>query len=149
VILGAGLDTSAYRGVALSGVNVFEAAHPGAHAWKLPRLQTAQIPIPASVHFVPVNFEIQSLAKELQAFGFRTDLPAFFSWLGVVPYRTRVAATRTFSHLGKLPEGNGAVFDYSASRFLSVFWNGWPSIHYPDASRVQARLSVCSSRRKN
>jgi len=116
VILGAGLDTSAYRGVASSGVNIFEVDHPNTQAWKIKCLQTAQIPIPSSVRFVSVDFERQALATELEATGFRVDRPAFVSWLGVVPYLTREAAAQTFSFLGKLPEGSGVVFDYAVSR---------------------------------
>jgi methyltransferase (TIGR00027 family) len=116
VILGAGLDTSAYRGVASTGPSVFEVDYPNTQAWKRECLQTAQIPIPSSVRFVSVNFERQELATELEAAGFRTDRPAFVSWLGVVPYLTREAAAHTFGFLGRLPEGSGVVFDYVVSQ---------------------------------
>jgi methyltransferase (TIGR00027 family) len=116
VVLGAGLDTSAYRGVALSGLSVFEVDHPDTQAWKRKCLQTAQISIPSSVRLVSVDFERQDLAAVLKAAGFRADRPAFFSWLGVVPYLTREAATHTFSFLGKLPEGSGLAFDYAVHR---------------------------------
>jgi methyltransferase (TIGR00027 family) len=116
VVLGAGLDTSAYRGIALDGLSVFEVDHPNTQAWKKRCLQTAQIPIPSSVRFVSVDFERQDLAAELKATGFRADRSAFFSWLGVVPYLTREAAEFTFAFLGKLPEGSGVVFDYAVPR---------------------------------
>jgi methyltransferase (TIGR00027 family) len=116
VILGAGLDTSAYRGVALDGLKVFEVDHPNTQAWKLDCLKAAEIPIPESVRFVSVDFERQELAKELAAAGFRVDQPTFVSWLGVVPYLTKEAAAHTFGFLGKLPVGSGVVFDYSVPR---------------------------------
>jgi len=116
VILGAGLDTSAYRGLALAGLSVFEVDHPTTQAWKRKCLQTAQIPISSSVRFVSVDFERQDLAAELKAAGFRSVSPAFFCWLGVVPYLTREAAQHTFTFLGKLPEGSGVVFDYAVPR---------------------------------
>jgi methyltransferase (TIGR00027 family) len=116
VILGAGLDTSAYRGVVSDGVKVFEVDHPNTQAWKLSCLQAAEIPVPASVHFVSVDFECQNLAAELEAAGFRLDLPTFASWLGVVPYLTREAAADTFGFLGRFPQGSGVVFDYSVPR---------------------------------
>ena len=114
VVLGAGLDTSAYRGVAVSeNVTVFEVDHPLTQAWKKERLQAASIAIPASVIFVSVDFERQNLQEELKTAGFRADIPAFVSWLGVVPYLTKEAASHTFRFLGSFPEGSGVAFDYA------------------------------------
>ncbi|HUN62869.1 MAG TPA: class I SAM-dependent methyltransferase [Candidatus Sulfotelmatobacter sp.] len=116
VVLGAGLDTSAYRGIALSNVNVFEVDHPNTQVWKKERLAAASIAVPASVRYVSVDFEQQELAHELQATGFRLDQKTFISWLGVVPYLTKEAAAHTFGLIGKLPAGTGVVFDYAVSR---------------------------------
>ena len=44
------------------------------------------------------------------------DAPAFFSWLGVVPYLTRPAAFATLRLIASLPPGSGVVFDYSIPR---------------------------------
>src|SRR5215468_1868913 len=52
VILGAGLDTYAYRS-ALTGLHVFEVDHPATQAWKRQRLAEAAIPIPDSLTFAP------------------------------------------------------------------------------------------------
>lgn len=116
LILGAGLDTSAYRGIALDGLDVFEVDHPNTQAWKIQCLQAAHISIPSSVRFVSVDFEHQELGKELAAAGFRADHPAFVSWLGVVPYLTKEAAVHTFGFLGKLPGGSSVVFDHAVHR---------------------------------
>jgi methyltransferase (TIGR00027 family) len=116
VVLGAGLDTSAYRGVALNGLHVFEVDHPNTQSWKIASLQATGIIIPTSLRYVPVDFECQELAAELAAAGFRADRPAFVSWLGVVPYLTKEAAAHTFAYLGKLPEGSAVVFDYAVPR---------------------------------
>lgn len=116
VVLGAGLDTSAYRGIALSNVSVFEVDHPNTQVWKKERLAAANIAVPASVCYVSVDFERQELANELQAAGFRLDQKTFVSWLGVVPYLTKEAAAHTFGFIGKLPAGSGVVFDYAVSR---------------------------------
>jgi len=114
VVLGAGLDTSAYRGAATSqDGKVFEVDHPQTQGWKKERLQAASIAIPPWVGFVPVDFERQSLQEELRAAGFRADRPAFVSWLGVVPYLTKEAASHTFRFLGSLREGSGVAFDYA------------------------------------
>jgi methyltransferase (TIGR00027 family) len=81
VVLGAGLDTFAYRSP-YSNLRVFEVDHPATQAWKRERLQNAGIEVPQSLVFVPVDFERQQLAAELEQSGFETRLPAFFSWLG-------------------------------------------------------------------
>ena len=66
--------------------------------WKRERLKRADLAVPQSLTFAPVDFERQALAEGLKAAGFEADRPAFFQWLGVVPYLTReaVAATLRF-----------------------------------------------------
>ena len=39
--------------------------------------------------------------------------PAFFSWLGVVPYLTLDAFRATLAFVGSLPAGSGLAFDYA------------------------------------
>lgn len=116
LILGAGLDTSAYRSIATSeNLRVFEIDHPHTQAWKKDCLQAAGVPTASCVHFVPVDFERQNLRAELQAAGFVEEQPALVSWLGVVPYLTKETASETFSFLGRLPEGSAVVFDYAVA----------------------------------
>ena len=117
VILGAGLDTFAYRNPH-ADLLVFEVDHPATQAWTRERLQHAQIAIPDSVRYAPVDFERDTLAHGLAAAGFRADEPAFFSWLGVVPYLTRPAAFATLQFIAGLPRGSGVVFDYALPREL-------------------------------
>lgn len=123
VILGAGLDTSAYRAPAAnSQLAVFEIDHPATQGWKKQRLIAAGIAIPSNLQYVSVDFEKQRLPEELARAGFRIDEPVFVSWLGVVPYLTREAASATFGYLGKLPAGSGVVFDYGVSRSALTFF---------------------------
>jgi len=112
VILGAGLDTFAYRNPH-PGLRVFEIDHPATQAWKRQQLQEARIPIPPSLTFVPVDFEHQTLANALAHSGLNTSAPAFFSWLGVTPYLTREACMTTLSVIAKMPAGSGVVFDFA------------------------------------
>jgi len=116
MILGAGLDTSAYRGAADSVERVFEVDHPATQGWKKHRLAAAEIPVPKNVQLVAVDFERQSLAGELAAAGFAAGRKTFVSWLGVVPYLTREAASNTLGFLGSLPTGSGVVFDYAVAK---------------------------------
>jgi methyltransferase (TIGR00027 family) len=110
-ILGAGLDTFAYRNVH-PDLRVFEIDHPATQQWKRELLSAAEIPIPPSVTFVPVDFETESLAERLDACGFR-PAPAFFSWLGVTPYLSRAAFDETIRFIAAVPCASGVVFDYA------------------------------------
>ena len=113
VILGAGLDTFSLRNPhAQLGLRVFEVDHPATQAWKRTRLQEANLAIPAMLTFAPVDFTCQNLAQELAAAGFAADEPAFFCWLGVVPYLQREAISSILELIASLP-GAEVVFDYS------------------------------------
>lgn len=112
VVLGAGLDTFAYRNP-FSGLRVFEVDHPATQGWKRHRLEVAGIAIPESMTFAPVDFERQTLAEGLARAGLRRDQKAFFSWLGVIPYLTRSAALETLRFVASLPPGSEIVFDYA------------------------------------
>ena len=113
VVLGAGFDTFAYRNP-LAGLRVFEIDHPATQAAKCARLAAAAIPIPPETVFVPVDFARMSLAAALDAAGLDRGAPAFFSWLGVVPYLERQAIESTLRFVAALPAGTTIVFDYGS-----------------------------------
>jgi methyltransferase (TIGR00027 family) len=112
VVLGAGLDTFAYRNPH-AGLRVFEVDHPATQLWKREQLQEAVIPIPPSLNFVPTDFERQTLADGLAQSEFNATAAAFFSWLGVTPYLTRDACMATLGFIAKMPAGSGVVFDFA------------------------------------
>src|SRR6266849_3839824 len=114
VVLGAGLDTFAYRNsFPASRLRVFEVDHPATQAWKRARLQETRIPVPESLTFAAIDFETQTLADGLRQAGFKADEPAFFSMLGVVMYLTRDASMSTLKFVASLPSGSEIVFDYT------------------------------------
>lgn len=115
VLLGAGLDTFAYRNPHPE-LRVFEIDHPATQQWKRELLQRGNIAIPSSLTYAPVDFERQSLAEELHHAGFNVKAPAFFAWLGVVPYLTLAAFRSTVAFLAERPAGSGLVFDYGQPR---------------------------------
>ncbi len=117
VVLGAGLDTFAYRNPH-SGLRVFEVDHPATQAWKRERLEAAGIAIPTSLTFAPIDFERRTLADGLGQSGFNGNAAAFFSWLGVTPYLTREACLVTLSFIAKMPVGSGVVFDFAVDPAL-------------------------------
>jgi methyltransferase (TIGR00027 family) len=117
VLLGAGLDTFAYRN-SFPELHVFEIDHPATQAWKRELQRESAIAIPENLTYVPVDFEKQSLAVELERDGFDMQAPAFFAWLGVVPYLTLEAFRATVSFLSERPAGSGLVLDYGQPRHV-------------------------------
>src|SRR5262249_23199429 len=91
VVLGAGLDTWAYRSPLSQRVRIFEVDHPATQEWKRQLLAEAEIEVPPSLTFAPIDFERQNLGDGLANGGFSPDAATFFMWLGVVPYLTQEA----------------------------------------------------------
>lgn len=117
VLLGAGLDTFAYRNpYASAGLQVYEVDFPSTQHWKRGMLEAAGIELPGTATFVPVDFEHQTLSSGLEAAGFRPDQPAFFACLGVVPYLTSGAFASTLEFVASFPQNSGIVFDYAVAR---------------------------------
>ena len=115
VLLGAGLDTFAYRN-SYEQLRVFEVDHPATQQWKRELLQRNRIAVPESVTYTPVDFERQSLSAQLSDSGFNQRAPTFFAWLGVVPYLTLEAFRGTLSFVSAQPAGSGVTLDYGQPR---------------------------------
>lgn len=111
VILGAGLDTFAYRNPH-ADVRVFEVDHPDTQAWKRQRLAEAGIDIPDSLTFTPVDFDRETLPAGLVASGFDRNRPAVFVWLGVVMYLTRNIVMATLRVVAAQATPVRVIFDY-------------------------------------
>jgi methyltransferase (TIGR00027 family) len=131
VILGAGLDTFSLRNPHV-GATVYEVDYPATQAWKRERLAQAGIALPPSLIFAPVDFERQSLGEGLATAGFRKDQPAYFQWLGVLPYLTREAIVATLDFIAGVV-GAEVAFDY-----------GEPFDNYPPAMRANV-IAVAES----
>jgi methyltransferase (TIGR00027 family) len=156
VVLGAGLDTFAYRNPH-RGLRVFEVDHPDTQAWKRRRLAAQAIDAPSSLRFVSVDFEKQRLADRLQASGFRADRPAFFSWLGVTIYLTPEAVAGTLSTIARCAAGSQVVFDFApppaelnaaerrrferSARGVARSGEPWINFYSPDQFAGQLRAS--------
>jgi methyltransferase (TIGR00027 family) len=98
VILGAGLDTRAWRLQSLRDLAVFEVDHPATQAYKEQRARSLRR-VSKSVTFVPVDFERDSLAACLRASGFVPENPTIWVWEGVVMYLTNEAVRRTLGDI--------------------------------------------------
>ncbi|MCG5262232.1 class I SAM-dependent methyltransferase [Cupriavidus gilardii] len=113
VVLGAGLDTLAWRvPAAADGMRVFEVDHPATQAWKHDLMRQASLVMPEGAKSVPADLQHASLQDALETAGFRSDQPACFVWLGVTPYLTDAAIDSTLRYVASRPAGTRIVFDY-------------------------------------
>lgn len=114
VILGAGLDSTAYRCAdQLAGIPVFEIDHPATQQWKKARLTECDIKLPENLQFVGFDFENQTLAEALEAGGVRSDAVTMFTWLGVQMYLTPATVQATMSVLGQFQAGSQLIMDFA------------------------------------
>ena len=112
VILGAGLDSFAYRGGLAGQVRVFEVDHPASQEAKRSALAGAGIPVPGNVTFVPADLAAGSLARRLAGAGFDRSAPAVVCWLGVTMYLTADAIAETMTAIAGLAPGSELIADY-------------------------------------
>lgn len=119
VILGAGLDSFAYRRPDLAAaVRVFEVDHPATQQWKRARLRALHLEPPPTLTFIASDFERQELAEALGMGGYHQEEPAFFSWLGVTLYLTEEAIFETLHQVATMALGSEIVFDYPVAEAL-------------------------------
>jgi methyltransferase (TIGR00027 family) len=112
VILGAGLDSFAYRGGRAGRVRVFEVDHPASQQVKRAALAAAGIEVPGNVRYVPADLAVDPLARCLAAAGFDAAAPAVISWLGVTMYLSAEAVAQTLAAVAGLAPGTELIADY-------------------------------------
>jgi methyltransferase (TIGR00027 family) len=114
ILLGAGLDTFAYRRSDLSDrLQVLEFDHPATQAMKRERVTRAGWQQPSNLHFVPVDFAKESLSDALERSPYDPAQLSFFSWLGVSFYLTREVVFDTLRSIAsRAARGSTIVFDY-------------------------------------
>ena len=114
VILGAGMDTFAFRRPDMvEQLQVFEVDHPATQAFKRRRIAEVGWEQPAQLQFVPVDFTQENLVTALTHSSYDSQSLSFFSWLGVTMYLTRDVVfdtLRTFADVA--PAGSIVIFDY-------------------------------------
>jgi methyltransferase (TIGR00027 family) len=161
VILGAGLDTFAYRASSSPPLTVWEVDHPATQAWKHELLAAAGIAAPSHLRFVPADLAKNSLAVALSGAGFGARSGAVFSWLGVSQYLGADQVLDTLRYVADVTAaGGGIVFDYAVAPELlgpaeraaydalaarvSAAGEPWRSAFAPEA--LAARLHDCGFR---
>jgi len=117
VILGAGLDTFAYRNQTRD-LLIYEVDLPATQIWKRSLLADAGIHEPSNLTFVPLDLEKNNLATALEKAGFNFASAAFVSWMGVTSYLTLNGFRKTLETLGALHMGCALSFDFSQPRHV-------------------------------
>ena len=113
VLLGAGLDSRAYRLPEAGTIAVFEVDHPATQQAKRQRLGACLGRLPGNVRFLAVDFEKDDLETRLTEGGFDRGSPAVAVWEGVVSYLTEAAVRSTLACLGRLlAPGSRLIFTY-------------------------------------
>lgn len=112
VLLGAGLDTFAFRNTNRN-IEIYELDHPDTGRYKKDKIKSLEWVIPQNVHFVPIDFNTQSISKVLLNSGLDTYKKTFFSILGVTYYLSLGVFSKTIETLSSLTKRESViVFDY-------------------------------------
>ena len=141
VILGAGLDTRAYRVTRQVRIPVFEVDQPVNIARKADAVRRVLGELPLSVRLVPLDFERDDLLTALAEQGYRTDYRAFFIWEGVTQYLTEDGVRRTLEGLRAAAPGSRLVFTYVRRDFI----DGGNSMAPGRCTATSASVTSCGS----
>ena len=134
VVLGAGLDTRAYRLAVPARARAFEVDLPANTTYKRRRVPAVLGAQPDLVSLVPMDFESSDLAAELASSGFVGDQPAVFVWEAVTQYLTQDAVHRTLAVLSTAAAGSRLLFTYVRQDFLD-------GTHLYDAPHLHQRMT--------
>lgn len=114
VLVGAGLDSFALReSHHYPALKIFEVDHPDTQATKQAKLKKLG-EIPATVEFVAINFEKESISEALARSLYERSAPAFFSWLGTTHYLNPQTTLQTLKSIAEFAaNASEVVLDYS------------------------------------
>ncbi|MGE0218855.1 SAM-dependent methyltransferase [Mycolicibacterium sp.] len=118
VVLGAGMDTRAYRIARHSDMAVFEVDQRLNTDRKTAVVRRVLGAVPPSVHLVAVDFERDELMPALAAHGYNTSARTFFIWEGVTQYLAPEAVRATLGQLAAAAPGSRLVFTYVRQDFI-------------------------------
>lgn len=114
IILGAGLDTFAYRRLDLADrLQVFELDLPYTQEIKRQLLDRLKLEKPDFLHYISVDFTQDNLASALSKSKYDSGQVSFFSWMGVTQYLPVESILSTIKAIRRLSSsGSEIVFDY-------------------------------------
>jgi methyltransferase (TIGR00027 family) len=113
VILGAGLDSFAYRRPELSQrLKIFEVDRAASQDWKRSRLEAMGVAVPPSVEFVPLDAEKDDLRAGLINARFEPSAPAIVSAIALTQYLALPAIERILELVASFAPGSRLVITY-------------------------------------
>jgi methyltransferase (TIGR00027 family) len=118
VILGAGFDTRALRLPAASRLPCYELDFPATQERKRQVLASALAKLAHPPHFVPIDFDKQSMTEALVAAGFNMDLPSCFLWEGVTNYLEPATVATTLREIAEFKAGSILILTYVDDKVL-------------------------------
>jgi methyltransferase (TIGR00027 family) len=119
VILGAGLDSRAYRMKHLMrNVTVFEVDYGPTQAYKKMRVEEIFGSLPAHVVYVSIDFTRESLSDVLLKAGYLIGRVTFFVWEGVTYYIPEKAVRSTLRFVAASAPGSAIAFDGKNKSFI-------------------------------
>jgi methyltransferase (TIGR00027 family) len=119
VILGAGLDTHAYRSSIPEGVSFIETDLPENIEYKRKKVRNLFGEIPAHVRLVPMDFDTQDLESRLASHGYGIGQKSFFIWEAVTQYVSEEGVRKTMAFLAKAGRGSKLAFTYIREDFIN------------------------------
>lgn len=138
MILGAGLDSRAYRMTGqLAGAAIFEVDHPVTAAFKQDRLKAVLGGAPDHVTYVQIDFNTQDLGQVLAAAGYDPALRTVVIWSGVAPYLRPEGVSATLSWMAAQAPGSVMVFDYCWQEYVDGQLD-----HLPGAGKLRRRVNA-------
>jgi methyltransferase (TIGR00027 family) len=154
VVLGAGLDTFAYRNPWEGRLTVFEVDHPSSQLWKRRCLEQASIAVPPSVRYASVDLAQDDLFAQLEKVGFDRTATTFVTCLGLFYYLTKDTIRTILAGVAEI--GGSIVFDYSdppeslapfqqdalAEQQRQLSANGEPYVSFFDPAELHAMLGA-------
>jgi methyltransferase (TIGR00027 family) len=122
VLIGAGFDSFCLRRPAFAAnLQIFEIDFPATQTLKTAQIDTCDIALPDTVHFIAADLSTESVAAALARSPFETRQLTFFSWLGVTMYLTREANLATLRSVASCsPAGSEVVFTYLDERLFQA-----------------------------
>lgn len=126
VVLGAGYDSRAYRfHKAYPKLEFFEVDLPSMIESKKRAIQGLLGALPKHVHYVPIDFNVQTLDSVLAAAGYNAGAKTLFILEGLVMYVNTAGNSATFAFIGKnSASGSLVVYDYALRQVIEGDFSG-------------------------
>lgn len=114
IILGAGLDTFAFRNPEImKQLKVFELDHTATQSEKCERINELGWKYPENLHLIPIDFSKENISTVLKKTEYNHKELSLFSWLGVTYYLTPEVVFETLKEIANItPSGSMIIFDY-------------------------------------